>query len=165
MRFWRRRKMWAIELCVVCLSWLYGVFVRPLINFSERFWPGSFRSASEVAMNTAMNTVMNTAMKIAMNTAMKIAITIKITVTKYAMYFITMHKCTELYEDSDVHILRPLRTECERRTELRLKHDSEATSSLGSRLVEYHVELFSRNVMLSNSARLHWRQSVLLDTS
>ena len=72
-------------MCIACLTWLYELFVRTLIsltnlyagcgratlNFIERFWLGSVRSASKWnAKCTQMNFEMNC---------------------------ITMHNCTEMY--------------------------------------------------------------------
>ena len=82
-----KNEMWASEVCFACLTWLYGLFVRTLIsrtnayavcgrhtlNFIERFWLGSVRSASK--LNS------------------------KCTQMNYEMNCITMHKCTEMYSN------------------------------------------------------------------
>ena len=80
-----KNEMWASEVCFACLTWLYGLFVRtlisrtnayagcgrPTLNFIERFWLGSVRSASK--LNS------------------------KCTQMNYETNCITMHKCTEMY--------------------------------------------------------------------
>ena len=63
----------ASEVCFACLTWLYGLFVRtlisrsnvcagcgrPTVNFIERFWPGSLRSASQVKFKVYSNKLWN----------------------------------------------------------------------------------------------------------
>ena len=61
-----KNEIWASEVFFACLSWLHGLFAgtltsltnayagcgRPTLNFIERFWLGSVRSATEI---TEMN--------------------------------------------------------------------------------------------------------------
>ena len=69
-----KNEMWASEVWFACLTWLYGLFVRtlisrtnayagcgrPTLNFIERFWLGSVRSASKLNSKcTQMNYEMN----------------------------------------------------------------------------------------------------------
>ena len=82
-----KNEMWASEVCFACLTWLYGLFVRtlisltnayagcgrPTLNFIERFWLGSVRSASK--LNS------------------------KCTQMNYEVNFITMYRCTEMYSN------------------------------------------------------------------
>ena len=80
-----KKEMCLSEVCFACLSWLYGLFVRtlisrtnayagcgrPTLNFIERFWLESVRSASK--LNS------------------------KCTQMNYEMNCISMHKCTEMF--------------------------------------------------------------------
>ena len=146
--------MWAMELCVACLGWLCGFFYGPLIlltneyagcgrptlNFIERFWLGSVRSASK-ALKKAANEAMNISVNISKNILMFLS-----------MNCIAMHNCTEMYEDPDVQNVENLKEQAERRGS-KCKDQNpndingEATSILGHRLIVY-MELFSMKVNL-----------------
>ena len=83
-----KNEMWASEVCFACLAWLYGLFVRtlisftnayagcgrPTLNFIEHFWLGPVRSASKLSA--------------------------KCTQMNYEMNGITMHKCKEMFSNA-----------------------------------------------------------------
>ena len=140
-RVMRRTKneMSTTEVCLACLTWLYGLFVRtlipltnaytdcgrPTLNFIERFRLGSVRSVCKWDIS---------------KWNLKL---IKLT----QLNCITMHKCTETYSEPESQNLDDLKPEPERsswRRDEKVNADSEASIVC----IKDYVELFCVKVNL-----------------